>query len=428
MKNCFQLFLFLGVLSMTGQIMAQEEANYDEAKVLPYALPDVLTMQDGSSVGSPEQWWQARRPELLGLFETQVYGRAPGRPEGLGWTVFEQSDDAYGGLAERKQVRIQFSSTDDEPGMDLLIYLPRGASQPVPLFLGLNFSGNQSITDDPDVRISTSWMRDVNDNSVVEHRATESSRGQSKSRWPIEQILARGYGLAVAYYGDIDPDFDDGFRNGVHALYHADAPPGPDEWGSISAWAWGLSRALDYLTDDPQVDAQRVAVVGHSRLGKTALWAGARDQRFAVVISNNSGCGGAALNRRRFGETVRRINTSFPHWFCDNFVQYNDQEDQLPLDQHSLVALAAPRPVLICSAEDDRWADPRGEFLAGRNAAGVYRLLGLTGLEQDEMPAVNQLVGDRVGYHVRPGQHDMTPADWEVYMDFCDRFLQTRQP
>jgi hypothetical protein len=380
-------------------------------------------MQDGSPVRSAEQWRQARRPEVLRLFETQVYGRAPGRPDGS-WKVFEASDDALGGLAKRKQVRIQFSARSDGPGMDLLVYLPRDASAPVPLVLGLNFGGNQTITDDPQVRVTSSWVRSANDDSVVNHRATESSRGRAKSRWPLERILQRGYGLAVAYYGDIDPDFDDGFRNGVHSIYHADALPAPDEWGSISAWAWGLSRAMDYLAEDPDVDDQRVAVVGHSRLGKTALWAGARDERFAVVISNDSGCGGAALSRRQYGETVRRINTSFPHWFCDNFLQYNDREDQLPVDQHLLVALAAPRPVLICSAQEDRWADPRGEFLSGRHAASVYRLFGFEGLEQDEMPPANQLVGDRVGYHLRPGQHDMTLADWEVYMDFCDRFFK----
>jgi hypothetical protein len=308
--------------------------------------------------------------------------------------------------------------------MDLLMYLPRSASGPVPLFLGLNFGGNHAITLDPAVRLSTRWMRQTNDGTVVDHRATPQSRGSTRSRWPVEEILRRSYGLAVIYYGDIDPDYDDGFQNGVHTLTAAGGPPAADAWGSIAAWAWGLSRALDYLSTDADVDAQHVAVVGHSRLGKTALWAGARDPRFAMVVSNDSGCGGAALSRRCFGETVRRINTSFPHWFCDNFNQYNDHEDALPIDQHLLVALIAPRPVLICSAQQDRWADPRGEFLSGRQAASVYRLLGVIGLEQDEPPPVNQLVGDRVGYHIRPGEHDMTADDWRAYMDFGDRFLK----
>ncbi len=417
------IWVGVSVVWMSGIAIAQDDVNYDEAKVPRYTLPDPLGMQDGTPVQTAEQWQQRRRPEVLRLFETQVYGRAPGHPDGLHWKVFEHSDDAYNGLAKRKQVTVYFSADESGPQMDILMYLPAAANGPVPMFLGLNFDGNHAITEDPAVRLSTSWMRAANDGSVVNNQATEASRGGSQSRWPVEQILKRGYGLAVIYYGDIDPDFDDGFKNGVHALYHAESPPGPEDWGSIATWAWGLSRALDYLQEDPDVAADRVAVVGHSRLGKTALWAGAADPRFAIVISNDSGCGGAALSRRRFGEKVKRINTSFPHWFCDNFLQYNDHEDKLPVDQHLLVALAAPRPVLICSAQDDLWADPRGEFLAGRHAAAVYRLFGLVGLETDEMPDVNQLVGNHVGYHIRPGKHDMTEVDWQVYMDFADRFV-----
>jgi len=315
--------------------------RWAEADVPDIALPDPLTMADGTRVTDPKQW-PARRAEILDLFRTHVYGRAPGRPEKMTFEVFDRADGALGGKAVRRQVVVRFTGTDDGPRMDLLLYLPADAKGPVPAFLLLNFAGNQAIHADPGIRLPTSWMR--NRSGVVDHRATEKSRGTAARRFPIPLILARGYALVTAYYGDIDPDYDDGFKNGVHGALDK-GERGPDAWASIAAWAWGLSRALDYLETDKSVDAKRVAVLGHSRLGKTALWAGARDERFAIVISNDSGCGGAALSRRALGETVQRINTSFPHWFCGNFKRYNGKEGDLPVDQHMLIALIAPRPV-----------------------------------------------------------------------------------
>jgi hypothetical protein len=315
---------------------------------------------------------------------------------------------AFAGRALLREVDLIVPGKPDGP-IRLLIYSPVGAQNPSPAFLALNFMGNHSIQPDPQIKLSTQWIRNRAGHGIEENRATEASRGKLSSRWPVEQILTRGYALVTAYYGDIDPDFDDGFANGVHpALGSASgAERKPNEWGSIGAWAWGLSRALDFLEGDALLDAGRVALLGHSRLGKTALWAGATDKRFALVISNNSGCGGAALSRRCFGETVARINHVFPHWFCERFRAYNGRESDLPVDQHQLIALIAPRPVLICSAEEDHWADPLGELLATRAAAPVFRFL------KAALPV----------HRLRAGKHDVTAEDWTAYMDFADREL-----
>jgi hypothetical protein len=386
--------------------------NYDEKKVPSYTLPDPLVLANGERVTDARTWTEKRRPEILSLFESQMYGKAPGRPAGLSFKVAQVVKDAVGGKATRKYVTVFFSDKPDGPRMELLVYVPNAAKGPHPAFLGLNFDGNHTV--DPD--------------RALDARNSKKARGSSASRWPLERILDRGYALATAWYFDIDTDTDDGFQNGVHPLSYkpGQTRPAADEWGSVAAWAWGLSRALDYLETDPDIDARRVAVMGHSRLGKAATWAGARDERFALVISNDSGEGGVALSRRRFGETVARINSSFPHWFCANYKKYSDKEDDLPFDQHMLVSLIAPRPVLICSAQDDLWADPRGEFLAAQGADPVYKLLGKEGLGVSEMPALNQLVGTTIGYHIRPGKHDVTIVDWDAFMTFADRHLRAR--
>ncbi len=424
-------FIFVLLLSLSSLTYAQQPAltaNYDESKVPDYQLPDPLLMSDGKKVKSPDQWIHERRTEILGLFEKEVYGKVPSKKLDISYHPGPVDENAINGKAIRQEVRIKFTSDPDGPFMDLLIYRPASSARPYPVFLGLNKAGNQIIHRDPGISITSSWAINDEKSGIINNRATSESRGSCSYRWPVEKIIARGYALATIYYGDIDPDYDDGFQNGIHPLLYIEGQtrPGPDEWGSIAAWAWGLSRALDYFETDSVIDHEKVIVMGHSRRGKTALWAAAVDQRFAMAISNNSGCGGAALSRRRYGETVAMINQSFPHWFCENFKQYNDNEDALPVDQHMLIALIAPRPVYIASAEEDRWADPRGEFLSAFHADKVYRLLGSEGLQARKMPGVGVPVGGTIGYHIRPGEHDVTLYDWEQYLNFADKHVKIR--
>jgi dienelactone hydrolase len=399
------------------------EANYDEARVGTFALPELLTTLDGARVTDRAAWEQKRRPELLQLFASHVYGRTPADRANESESALAVDPEALGGRAVREQVTLRFGAGGRSLSVAVLVYRPAGAKGKVPAFLGLNFGGNHAVHPDPGIGITRSWMRDGP--GVVSNRATEAGRGLEKSRWPVERIVKRGYALVTAYYGDIDPDFDDGFANGVHPLFYrpGQTRPEPDEWGSIGAWAWGLSRVLDWLERRSAIDSARVALVGHSRLGKAALWAGAQDPRFALVVSNESGEGGAALARRNYGETVADLNRAFPHWFAGNYKRYSNDVASLPVDQHMLLALVAPRPLYVASAVEDRWADPRGEFLAAQAAEPAWTLYGLPGLAAAAMPAPGKPVGRTIGYHLRTGAHDVTEWDWERFLDFADRQL-----
>jgi hypothetical protein len=443
MKCRQQLILLLLVTLVASPLCGQTvpPANYDESKVPHYTLPDPLLLGDGRRVTDAAAWREKRRPEVLRLFEQYVYGKSPGKPQGLSVETRSVDNGALNGTAIRKEVTIHFSPGGG-PKIDVLIYLPKEAKAPVPLFLGLNFDGNQTINSDPGITPSDVRQlgRPQPGKPVVDARA--KARGSSAKQWPVEKILARGYGLATAWYGDIELDKPDGWRTGVRKLYlkSGQAEPADDEWGALGAWAWGMSRIMDYLETDRDVDARRapalpkgfsnvpvpVALIGHSRLGKAALWAGAQDERFALVISNESGCGGASLARRQFGETPARISTTFPHWFCKNYRKYAFHVGDLPVDQHMLLALVAPRPLYVATAEGDRWSDPHGQFLAAEAANPVYRLLGAGGLPASAMPAVEEPVAGTISFHIRRGKHDVTDYDWRQYLDCADRNFKAK--
>jgi hypothetical protein len=422
--RALSLCLFLGLVC--GMDAAAEvKANYDEAKVGDFPIPDPLLCEDGTKVTSPDQWMQKRRPELMKLFEREVYGKTPeGKPSSMKFTPLSKSELVLDGKAVMTQTRITFSE-NPSPHLDVLLVLPVGHKGPAPVFVSLDFGGNQSVATFPSILMPEAdvWFRNDQKTGYLENKATDKTRGSSDRRWPLAEIVARGYGVATAYYGDTEPDRADGFDASVRKLFlkQGQDKPADDDWGAIGAWAWSLSRMADFLATVPEVNSKRLAVVGHSRLGKTALWAGAQDERFGIVISNDSGCGGAALSKRIFGETVGIINRAFPHWFCTNFKKYDDNEGALPVDQHELIALVAPRPVYIASATEDLWADPKGEFMGGKLAEPVYALFGKAGLGVSEPPGADKSVGDFIGYHARTGKHDILLFDWEQYMNFADR-------
>lgn len=412
------------ILEKKKRIVIEGRVNYDEAKAGNLPLPPLLTSAGGSQVVTREDWETKRRAEVLELFREHVYGRTPAIDAEPKFEVTATKPDALGGLATRTFIHISMPQHPQWPGMDLMLHIPNSSRGPVPVFCGLNFDGNHAVTTEPDVPLSTRWMRESREKGIVDHRATEASRGIESTHWQLERVLQRGFAVATIYYGDMEPDHPDGWRDGIRAAL---SPQGANtvwkngDWGAIGAWAWGLSRALDYLETDPAVNARQAALIGHSRLGKTALWAGATDPRWALVISNNSGEGGAALMRRHFGETTWVITRSFPHWFTPNYIHYVGNAAACPVDQHMLVALMAPRPVYIASAAEDEWADPKGEFLSGHHAGPVYDLYGKAGLGTATPPPIDHPVGDFIRYHNRTGKHAVTGYDWEQYLAFAQR-------
>lgn len=407
----------------------QKKANYDESKIAPYTLPELLTTATGKHVSTPEDWTQLRRPEILALFEQHVYGKTPA-PSTWGkvdFKVTEVKKDALGGKATRKFIHISLPEHPAWKGMEVMLYTPNGLGKPAPCFVGPSFGGNHAVSTEKDVPLSTRWMRPSKEKFIVDNKATEESRGNESSRWPLEMIISQGCAVATYYYGDIEPDHADGRKEGLRAALSKDGASTEwknGDWGAIGAWSWGLQRIADYLETDSDVNAKQLAVIGHSRLGKTSLWTGAQDQRFGVVISNNSGEGGAAIMRRNFGETTAVITKAFPHWFTKTYTSYANNEASCPIDKHMLIALAAPRAIYIASAVEDEWADPKGEFLSGLNAEPVFSLFGKKGYGVREQPAIDTPVGDTIAYHVRTGKHDVTDYDWEQYLKFVKRHFE----
>lgn len=369
-----------------------------------------------------EKGWRSRRTEIFTLFRHYMYGYEPAPPDNLSAVVANTAADLFAGKATRKLVDLIYGPAG-APVLHLLLVVPNDRAGPAPVFLGPNFYGNHAVLDDPEIPLTDVWVPHRAPGQV-NNRATEASRGTAVSRWAIESSIDRGYAVATFYHGDLDPDWYD-FTDGIHPFYAKGDPTdrGLRDWGTIAAWSWGVHRTVDYLVTDPDIDSSRIAVMGHSRNGKVALWAGALDERIALVVSNQSGCSGAALSRRRNGETLYWLNELFGHWFALAYHQFNDHEERLPFDQHFLISLIAPRPVLIASAAEDAWADPRGEFLSARAADPVFRLLGVEGLEATEQPPTSELVDSRLGYHLRPGDHGVGPEDWAVFLDFADLHL-----
>lgn len=417
-KRTIYIVLFalsLIIASQEANAQFPSDTNETESKVIPYTLPDPLLMPDGKRVINKEQWIKFARPFIYKMFEDNVYGLYPKGHFPISYKLRDYSNQALKGIAIRKQIRIFLKRGDSLPHIDVLVYLPNDIKGPVPVFLGYNFEGNATIINDPDIILSHNVVypefKKANDST---------DRGTESSRWPVKFLLKSGFGLVTACYSDIELDKTDGWRTGIRTTLKNELKISPDQWGAIGAWAWGLSRIMDYLEKDSDVNSNEVAVIGLSRLGKVALWAAASDPRFGMVISNESGHGGAALARRWFGETVKMINQRFPYWFVRKYKEYNNNVFALPVDQDELLDLIAPRALYVASAVGDPWSDPKGEFLSTWLSGEVYSLFGLKGLGTDIMPAANHPIGSNtVHYHIRTGKHNITFYDWEQYIKFA---------
>ncbi len=398
----------------------------DENMVPEYQLPSPLRREDGSVITNAIEWQAKQRAFWIEKFASCMYGEIPPRPDTMSFEVVAEKKDALNNSAIRREVRIICGMSDGRShDMLLLCYLPKKAGCPVPAFFGLNFQSNAACTREPDVMLSPLPRYKSTSPMLTDTRATADKRGNQDYRWNFEDIVSRGFATATVHYFDAFPDFPDGFGQSIYKLFKT-----PDElaadshpYGAISAWAWAISRAVDYLESVPEIDSRKIIVHGHSRLGKTALWAGANDPRVAMVVSNCSGCGGAALSRRNFGESLEWLLHWRTYWFNAKWRDFIGNEAALPFDQHILIALIAPRLAYVASGTEDMYADPKGEFAAALAASEVYQLFGGTGLGINTTPPPDTPIGNDIGYHIRTGPHDMTPFDWRAVTNFAKKRL-----
>lgn len=395
-------------------------ANYTEAKAGWFELPELLVCEDETRVTDAETWRQKRRPEVLSIVETNQFGRVPPAPDTMSFDVFDTGTPAFGGTALRKQVTIAFDARGEHV-LELLVYLPKESAGDAPVLLNIGWVANNVAVDDPGVKVGRQWNRET----LAREPATRG--GEFGKLRVIPEALARGYAVAHFNYTDLEPDHPAGFAHGIrrHFLREGETQPGAEEWGAIAAWGWGVSRVIDYFESDPDIDARRVAITGISRLGKAALWAGARDERVACVLASVSGSGGASLNRRRYGERLGHLLAPgrFPYWFAPRLADWVGREEAAPWDSHFILGLIAPRAVLLQTGSTDRWSDPYGEFVAARAATPVFHLFGQQGIEDYPQPALGQAVMNRLGYLMHDGGHGMVPDDWPVFFDFLDQHL-----
>ena len=405
-------------------------SNYDEAKVAPYTLPNPLVLANGQPVRDAASWTRRRR-EILDLYINEIYGRIPENTPKVAWSVTETDPAARDGAAIRRRVVGQMSPAPDGLKINLTVYTPANAKGPVPIILLVNFGGGPPRAGGPGGAAGAGTPAQGAPTAGAKAGAPPAGRGGLGTGEPpvAADILARGWGYATVGYNDIQPDRANAWTEGVIGLTlkPGQAAPGPGEWGTISAWSWGISRIIDYLASDKAVDPKRIAIQGHSRLGKTVLWASALDQRIAAVFSSCSGEMGAALARRDWGETVDDMAQNFAWQFAGNLQKYVGKWNEMPVDAHMLIALSAPRPVFVTGGTTDQWADPKGMFLAAAAAGPVYTLLGRKDLGVKELSALDTpIVSGDLGWHYHTGGHTATPADWAAFLTFLERTFTSR--